>query len=131
MSVAVNTSVNTSAELAVTFNEDSEWICYLARIKELNAGPNITKPPNAAVSVISDAMEIYVHDVVDPEAELKRLNKQKKEVERAKNSIENKLNNSQFVNKAKPEVVNKAREKLAELTEKLESVKKHLSEFKS
>jgi len=50
-------------------------------------------------------------------------------VENAKKSIESKLSNVNFVSKAKPEVVNQARERLTELTEQLEKIKKHIQEL--
>lgn len=40
-----------------------------------------------------------------------------------------KLNNKNFVARAKPEVVKQANEKLAELTEQLGQIEKHLSEL--
>ena len=44
-------------------------------------------------------------------------------------ATEAKLTNENFVTKAKPEVVAQAREKLAQLTEQLETVTKHLLEL--
>ena len=78
---------------------------------------------------IADGIEIYVHDVIDPEAERGRLEKRKQEVEKAKKAVEGKLGNENFVTKAKPEVVEQAREKLAKLSEQLQTVEKHLSEL--
>jgi valyl-tRNA synthetase len=78
---------------------------------------------------MSDTSEVYVHDLIDPDAERRRLEKQKEQAEKARQAVEAKLNNENFVTKAKPEVVARAREKLAELTEQLETVEKHLSEL--
>jgi len=74
-------------------------------------------------------MQIYVHNVIDPEAERARLEKQKEQLERAKNAVEAKLANENFVTKAKPEVVAQARDRLTELSEQLNTVEKHLSEL--
>ena len=93
------------------------------------ADTNVEKPKNAATAIVDD-MQIFVHDVVDPEAERKRLTKQKQEIEGAKKAVEGKLANRNFVNKAKKEVVAQARERLAELTEQLKTVEKHLAELK-
>jgi valyl-tRNA synthetase len=67
--------------------------------------------------------------VIDPDAERKKLEKQKDEIEKAKKAIEAKLNNENFVAKAKPQVVAATRDKLAELTEQLKQLEKHLSEL--
>jgi len=99
-------------------------------VKEFRAGTDVEKPANAAVA-IADATEVYIHEAIDPQAERQRLEKQKQQIEKAKESLEAKLGNENFVTKAKPEVVAQARDKLAQLTEQLEAVAKHLSELKN
>jgi valyl-tRNA synthetase len=105
-------------------------IGQLAAVKEFRAGTDIAKPANAAV-VIADAAEVYVHEAIDPQAEREKFEKQKQQVEKAKEAVETKLSNENFVTRAKPEVVAQAREKLAQLTEQLEAIHKHLSELKN
>jgi valyl-tRNA synthetase len=89
---------------------------------------DIVKPANAAVS-IAGVTEVYVHDAIDPEAERSRFEKQKQQIEKAKESVEAKLANENFVKKARPQVVSQAKDKLAQLTEQLKTVEKHLSEL--
>ncbi|MFC1738007.1 valine--tRNA ligase [Planctomycetota bacterium] len=110
-------------------NKNAEFIEQLAGVKGFKSGEAIVKPANAAVAITADATEIYVHDAIDVEAERKRLKKQKQQTENAKKGVEAKLNNKDFVAKAKPEVVQRTREKLIRLTEQLETVEKHLSEL--
>ena len=121
-------SANVPMELASILNENSTLLCQLAGIKSFTAGADIKKPSNAAIAIVDD-MQIYVHDVVDTEAERKRLEKQKAKIEKAKKAVEAKLGNENFVAKAKPQVVKQARDKLAELTEQLKTVEKHLLEL--
>jgi len=109
-------------------NRNSSLIEQLAGVKEFKAGTDIIKPANAAVG-IADAAELYVHDAIDPEAERQRLEKQRDKAEKARAAVQAKLSNENFVNKAKPEVVAQARDKLAELSEQLETVEKHLAEL--
>jgi len=124
------TSVNTSVRVAEILNRNCELICQMAGTKVLTAGSNIEKPKNAATAIVED-MQIYVHGAINPEAERAKLEKQRQQIEKAKKSVENKLNNEDFVNKAKPKVVAQARDKLAELTEQLKAVERHLSELDS
>jgi valyl-tRNA synthetase len=105
-----------------------ELILQIAGVKEFKAGITVVKPPNSAVAM-ADAAEVYVHNMIDPQAERQRLEKQKDEIEKAKRTIEAKLNNENFVTRAKPQVVTQARDKLAELAEQLKTVEKHLSEL--
>jgi len=124
------TSATTTEQIAGVLNKNSELICCLTGVKKFAAGPDVAKPANAATVIIGE-IQVYVHDVIDIEAERRRLEKQKEQVEKAKNGVEAKLANEDFVSKAKPEVVTRAREKLAQLTEQLKTVKKNLSQLES
>jgi len=123
-------SVKSQQEIAGILNLNAELISRLAGLKEFQAGTDIVKPANAAVS-IADVVEVYVHEAIDPEAEQRRFEKQRQQIEKAKESVEAKLANVNFVTKAKPEVVAQAKAKLALLIEQLETVEKHLSELKN
>jgi valyl-tRNA synthetase len=121
-------SVKSQQEIVEILERNSELISQLAGIKEFNAGMDITKPANAAVS-IAGVTEVYVHEAIDLQAEQNRLEKQKEQIEKAKASVEAKLGNENFVTKAKPEVVAQAKDKLAQLAEQLNTVEKHLLEL--
>jgi len=121
-------SVKSQQEIVDILKQNSELISQLAGIKEFNAGMDVVKPANAAIS-IAGVTEVYVHEAIDPNAEKRRLEKQKLQIEKAKESVEAKLGNENFVNKAKPEVVAQAKDKLAQLVEQLNTIKKHLSEL--
>ncbi|UCF42318.1 MAG: valine--tRNA ligase [Planctomycetota bacterium] len=110
-------------------NENAELIEQLARIKGFIAGIAIVKPANAAVAVLGDATEVYVHNMIDPAAERKRLEKQRQVVEKAKKGVAAKLENKNFVSKAKPQVVAQAKEKLAQLVEQSETIERHILEL--
>jgi valyl-tRNA synthetase len=97
-------------------------------LKEFQSSDTCEKPQNAAAAIV-DQMQIYLHEAIDIEAERLRLQKQKEQIEKAKKAVEAKLANENFVTKAKPEVVSQARDRLAELTEQLNNVEKHLSEL--
>jgi len=124
------TSARTSVQVAGILNENSELICCLAGVKEFAAGPDVVKPQNAATAIIDD-IQVYVHDVIDVEAERRRLKKQKEQVEKAKKGVEAKLRNENFLSKAKPQVVAQARERLAQLAEQLKTLEKNLSQLES
>jgi len=123
-------SVKSQQEIAGVLNRNAELISLMAGLKEFNAGTDIVKPANAAVS-IADVTEVYVHEAIDPEAEQRRFEKQRQQIEKAKESVEAKLGNENFVTKAKPQVVAQAKARLDKLIEQLETVEKHLSELKN
>jgi valyl-tRNA synthetase len=128
--VSVNVSAPGAESVAKDLNDNKELIIQLAGLDEIEIGIDIKKPKNAAAAIQED-MQVYVHDVIDIEAERKRLEKKKQQVDKARKATESKLANKDFVTKAKPEVVEKAREKLAELSGQLDVVEKHLSELES
>lgn len=121
-------SANAQGSIVTLLNDNAWMICLSAYAKKFSVGECISKPENAATAIV-EGIQIFVHNAVDVEAEIARLKKQKEQVENAKKGTEAKLANDNFVNKAKPEVVAQAREKLFQLTEQLETILKHLSEL--
>ncbi|MCJ7674499.1 MAG: valine--tRNA ligase [Sedimentisphaerales bacterium] len=121
-------SAQASPKTVNILNENAQLITQLGGVKDFEAGAERAKPRNAATAIVGD-LRIYVHDMIDPEAERQRLEKQKQQVETAKKAVEAKLSNKDFVSKAKPEVVAQAREKLAQLQEQAETIRKHLFEL--
>ncbi len=106
----------------------SGLISQLAGLESLQIAENLPKPNNAATAIV-EGTQVYVHNVIDPQAERARLQKQKQEIEQAKKAVENKLGNANFVSRAKPEVVAQAREKLQQLQEQLRAIERHLTEL--
>jgi valyl-tRNA synthetase len=127
-SVLVSASANVSAEVVDTLAANSDLICKMACLKEFKVGADIRKPSGAAVSVV-EGMSFYMHDTVDLQTERTRFEKQRQQIEKAKMAVEAKLANQDFLSKAKPQVVTQAREKLAELSEQLKTIEKHLLEL--
>ena len=121
-------SVAAPAALARILNANSLLVCRLAGLDGFEAAESATKPNNAATTIVEET-QVYVHDVIDREAEKARLDKQKLEIERAKQTVEGKLANENFVTRAKPEVVAQARERLQQLTEQLQAIEVHLAEL--
>ncbi len=121
-------SARTQQESADILNRNAKLIEQLAGVKKFEAGTETAKPENAAVA-ISGTTEVYVHDAIDTKAEKAKLEKQKQQFKEAQKNLEKKLSNQDFVSKAKPEIVAKTREKLAEVSEQLQTVEKHLHEL--
>ncbi|MBN1795793.1 MAG: valine--tRNA ligase [Sedimentisphaerales bacterium] len=121
-------SASAPARIAAIINENNHLICRLANLEEISVAEHLEKPENSATAII-EQMQIYLHDAVDTQAETERLQKQKEQTEKQRQGIEKKLANKNFVNKARPQVVEQTREKLKELTEQLEAIEQHLAEL--
>ncbi len=124
----LDVSVNAPGEAGEILTENRELVCSLAGINTMNVGTNIAKPKTAAAAVV-EGTQVFVHDVIDPEAERKRLMKQKEFIENGIRPLEAKLGNENFVSRAKPEVVEQSRRKLEELTGQLNHVNQLLAEL--
>ena len=83
------------------------------------------------VTIITDDARIYIPlgDLVDFEAEKKRLEKELAAAEDKLAFINKKLNNPGFVNKAPEKVVAQNREDAAKLEEKIAQIKKSIEEI--
>ncbi len=88
---------------------------------------------DTAVTVITEDAKIYIplDELVDFKAELERLEKEKKAVQKDIDFISNKLNNANFVAKAPANLVNEQREKLAKHTEKMEMINEAIEKIKN
>ena len=93
-------------------------------------------PPDVAASITlsgqSGPLEVHV-DVsrfIDVEAEKKRLAKQREDFTKFIKSIDAKLSNAAFVDKAPADVVQQQRDKRAELATQLETVEAALAKLK-
>ena len=124
----IDASARADYDIVTSLNRNRNLIKKLARLSDFQAGTDLAKPANAVAGIVNN-VQVFVSGAVDPGVERERLEKQKAKIENATTAVQAKLSNENFVNKAKPEVVAQARDKLAELSEQLETVEKHLAEL--
>ena len=76
----------------------------------------VTEPPTGMPALVTDFGSVYIDlaSGIDVEAEKKRLGKELESLDKIISSIENKLKNSAFTDKAPPEVVEGARRQLGD-----------------
>jgi valyl-tRNA synthetase len=109
-------------------------IAYLAYLdtEHLELVPQFTGNPSDQVSLVVSGIEIYLPlaDLVDPQAELERL---QKELDNVQGQIERleKLLGSEFARKAPPEVVEKERGKLATFRESAGKLQTQIESLRS
>jgi valyl-tRNA synthetase len=125
---ALKVSVKAGGEISEKLLGQQHLICHLANLSSFQAGTECRKPEHAATAV-SEEMEIYVEGVIDVEAETERLVKQKEELSAALAGCEAKLNNENFVTRAKPEVVQRERDRLEQIKEQLATIQKNLDDL--
>jgi valyl-tRNA synthetase len=103
------------------------YLRSLARVGAVEYLASGQRPKGAATAVIGGT-EVYLPlgDLIKPEEERARLTKETRKVEEELARIQKKLANSEFMGKAKPEVIEKERARSAEYQEKLRALQRSL-----
>ena len=98
---------------------------------ELAAIGRDVEPPKPNATFVLPDMEIYVDlkGLIDVAAEIKRLEKEKANVQNQIIGKQGKLNNSAFTDKAPAEIVERERTSLAQLKEQLKTLKEALEDL--
>ena len=111
--------------------ENLSYIRNLAHVNHIMLGDTIEKPEYSATGVLED-MEIFVplQNVIDIEAEVKRLEHKLAKIEKELTLINKKLNNTDFIEKAPKEIINKEKEKREELADIRERISNNLKTIK-
>ncbi len=121
-------SVYVETPLADTFNMGAEFIKRLASANDVQVSTDFSGLENTVTIVTEDA-KIYIPlgELVDFEAERKRLEKEMAAAQDKLDFISKKLNNPGFVSKAPEKVVSQNREDAAKLEEKIANLKNSIN----
>ncbi len=110
------------------FEEGKSYLAKFAFANELQFVQNYTGETAGTVQVVTHAARAFIPmmELIDREKELARLNKEKAQCEKDLASLQAKLSNEGFVNKAPEKVVNDIRAKHAAAAEKLAKIEESL-----
>ncbi|WP_022849720.1 valine--tRNA ligase [Limisalsivibrio acetivorans] len=116
-------------ELKDLFKRNESLIMNLARLESL--GYTDTDPENAASNIAGD-FEVFVPlaGLIDVDAEIKKLEKEKKAAEKDLKVYGGKLQNEGYLSKAPEHVIEKDRKKLAETEALMEKINENLERLK-
>ncbi|MDR2869569.1 MAG: valine--tRNA ligase [Deferribacteraceae bacterium] len=106
--------ITDNASYKALFNAKADIIKRIARLSNFDF---VLAAPDAAASQVHTHYTVYVplSGLVDKEAELARLNKELKALDKDYTLYSGKLKNEKYLAKAAPEIIEKDRNKLAEL----------------
>jgi valyl-tRNA synthetase len=121
-----------SATALAMFTEQASLLEVLARTETPQLSVTLAQKPEQAMSLLAGPVEIYLPlaGLLDIGKELERLDKEIAQAQQEITRVQTKLANQNFVARAKPEVVEKEREKLTvqeERINKLQSRRVELS----
>ena len=113
-----------------TFSNGVDFVKRLAYANEVEVNESFGDLGNV-VTIITDDARVYIPlgDLVDFEAEKKRLEKELATAEDKLEFINKKLNNPGFVNKAPEKVVQQNKDDAAKLEEKIAQIKKSIEDI--
>jgi len=130
MSKQLKAYVKTDRELTkAAFSKYRDMVMNLARLEVLEMTDSAV--PNASQN-IAPSFEVYVslEGLVDVEAEIQKLEKELVKLEKDHSIYGGKLKNENYLKNARPEVVEKDKEKFAEIDDKLNKVKETIERLK-
>ncbi len=122
----VTVTINVPADRVAALTDHAGIVQRLANVGTINIGSNATRPQNSG-TVVTGAMQIYVHDVSDDDAERAKLKEELADAEKQIGIKEKRLANEGFVRNAKPEVVEAERERLQSLAERRQGIEQNLA----
>jgi valyl-tRNA synthetase len=130
MKESLEFSVRCDAATARLLEPMQPYFTQMARATATAWGPKVVPPDLVAtVTVPFGEVHIDVSRFIDVEAERGRLTKQRDELAKFATSIDKKLSNEGFVSRAPADVVQKERDKLAEVQAQLASVEAALAKL--
>jgi valyl-tRNA synthetase len=127
----LDVSVRCSEALAGDFRSLSPFIGLLAGVGNLQTGPEVKKPPQAATQV-NPEFEAYISlkGLIDPAAEVKRSEKQLAEKTKQLETTKKKLENEQFIANAPKEVVEQQRQLVIDLEQQIRAIEETIRDLK-
>ena len=120
-----------SSVAADLFNEQQDLIVALGNVTVLEVSETAEKPAESTMR-LADDVEVYVilSGLVDFVAEQARLEKELGKLEKDRVKFDKKLSNPGFLAKAAPEIIEKDRAKLADITDRMDRLHAELAEMK-
>jgi valyl-tRNA synthetase len=128
---SLDVSVRCAEAVARDFRALTPFITLLAGVGRLECGPDVAKPAQAA-SHVHPEFEAYVSlaGLIDPQAEIQRLEKQLAEKRKHLQGAQAKLENANFVGRAPAEVVQQQREQVADLANQIQVMEGNLRDLR-
>ncbi|HBK78441.1 MAG TPA: hypothetical protein DDZ83_01950 [Nitrospinae bacterium] len=110
---------------------EAEWIQRLGKIlPDWEIGPKVERPKTAAAAV-SGNVQVFVplDGLIDADEEIRRLEKQINDIGKSVATLEKKLTNPRFIERAPEEVVQKDRNRIEKERSRAEKLQENLSKL--
>jgi valyl-tRNA synthetase len=116
--------VNPKQMLPELFVEGNGFDWEIVRSQSMFERLSQGKPDGATVGTTSEGVEVHLPlaGLIDKEKELERLSREEEKLAKERDGLVARLDNPQYIDRAKPEVVQRDRDALAEVSEKLRNL---------
>jgi valyl-tRNA synthetase len=121
-------SIRASGESAAQLDSLKDTLTHIGVLESIDISPDVSRAADAATAIVGD-IEIFIAGVVDLEKEKARLEKQRGQLQGRVDGARKKLSNEKFLEKAKPEIVERERGRLGDLEAELGVLEKNLAEL--
>ena len=121
----VTVSARATESDAAILRDHAELLAPLANADLAEASPPAARPADAAANVVGET-EVYVHGVIDPEAERERLERRRADVVKRMEKLKQRLDNPNYVEKAPAHLVEESRSQYAEAEKELAAIDEQL-----
>jgi valyl-tRNA synthetase len=100
----------------------------MANYRGTEVGPQVEQPANAAAVPVS-GITLFIHDVVDSDAERQRLEKRQAELNQSLKTLDGRLSNTKYTEKAPAHLVQQTRDQREAADRELQQVKEQLEKL--
>jgi len=121
----VDYSATAPSEVADKITVNQGLIETLANVKTCQVGPEVCKPDDAVATVIGD-IHLYLHGLVDKDAEKARLTKRLGDIQKSIGALSGRLTNKAYIEKAPAHLVEQTRDQLEAAQKQAQSLEQQL-----
>ena len=122
----VKFSAQASAAMAQQIFDHRTLIETLGNVEMGEVGPHVDQPVDAAIVLVNQT-RLYLHGLIDSQAEYKRLSKRLDEVRQNIGALKGRLANKSYAEKAPPHLVQQTRDQLAGAEKEADSLQEQLA----
>jgi valyl-tRNA synthetase len=119
-------SAKAPAHVAEQLLAQQHLIETLANIEPHEVGPQAEKPADAAAAVVGE-IELYLHGLIDADAERQRLAKRLEEIDASIRTLAGRLGSASYVDRAPAHLVQQTRDQLAAAQREKQAIEQQLA----
>jgi len=129
----VDAIFHADGEVAAALDRNADVLAHLAGLAGVRMESAAAPKPEKAAAAVAPGVEVYLPlaGMIDIDKEIERLRRELESLQAEAAKIQAKLGNESFVSKAPPQVVQKQRDRLADLEDQLTKVQVRVAQLES